>query len=133
MALEQRLDLGPHPPVQPELLLGDPQGRQQADGHRLAVPVTLVSGRRLERVRERVAEVERGANAELTLVLGHDRELRPHAAFDHRRSGLRLVPERALDRRQPPHPLPQAAARDKTGLDHLGKACSQLRRGQRRE
>ena len=59
--------------------------------HRLAVAVARVAGGRLDRVADRVAEVQHLAAARVALVLGHDRELRADAAED------RLV----VDRRRP--------------------------------
>ena len=83
----------------------EPQRRQQAEADRLAVAVAPVSGRRLDRVPDRVAEVERLAAAGVALVGGDDRELGPRAGEDHARRARRV--ER-VDR---PHPLPERVRR----------------------
>ena len=96
----------------------EPQRCEQADRDRLAVAVAPVAGGRLDRVPDRVAEVQHLAPAAVALVLGHDRELRAQAAPD------RLV----VDRPALAHARPQRAAGDQRGLDDLGVARGRLLR-----
>ena len=58
---------------------GERERGQQAEADRLAVPVAAVARHRLDRVADRVAEVERLAAARVALVGGHDGELRARA------------------------------------------------------
>ena len=86
---------------------------------RLAVAVAGVSGDGLDRVADRVAQVEDLAHAGVALVLGDDRA----ASCARRRRSPR-------GRRAGPRadPLPQLAAGDQRGLDHLGVSGRQLLR-----
>ena len=98
-----------HGRIQAQLALGEAQRDEQAERDRLAVPERGVAGRRLERVRERVAEVERRAHARVALVRGDDGELRARAVLDDRGERRQLRGDRALERREREHPLPQLA------------------------
>ena len=62
--------------------LGQAGGQHHAGGDRLAVQPRAVAGGRLDRVAERVAEVEQRALAGLALVGGDDRGLDPAAFVD---------------------------------------------------
>ena len=103
------------------VLPGEPQGGQQPEADRLAVAIARVAGGGLDRVADRVAEVERLARAAVALVGGHDAQLGAHAADDH------VVVDRAAGR----DAVPQRPAGDERGLDHLGVAGGELGGGQR--
>ena len=83
------------------VLAGQAQRGEQAEADRLAVAVAGVAGGRLDRVADRVAEVEHLARAAVALVGGHDAQLRARAADDH------LVVDRCARR----DALPQRARR----------------------
>ena len=106
------------------LLPGEPQRRQQPEADRLAVAVARVAGDGLDRVPDRVPEVQHLAAPGVALVRGDDRELRARAREDRRARRPRAP---AATR------LPQRAAGDQRRLQHLDPARRQLRRGQRRE
>ncbi len=80
--------------------------------------VALIAGDRLERMADRVPEVEHLAAARVALVFGDDGELRARARED------RALVERLVGR----DPLPQLAAGDQRGLQHLHVAGRKLRR-----
>ena len=98
--------------------------RPSAD--RLAVAPPPVAGGRLERVRERVAEVQRGPEAGVALVRRDDAQLRARAALDHAGHGRQVALDHGPQRRQRAHVLPQAPARDQRRLHDLGEARAQL-------
>ena len=99
------------------------QRGEQAEADGLAVQQQPVAGDGLDRVADRVAEVEYLAAAAVTLVGGDDLELRARALEDHV-----LVGRAARG-----HPLPERAARDQRRLHDLGVAGRELPRGQRRQ
>ena len=108
-------------------LLGERQRGQQPEADRLAVAVALVAGDGLDRMPNRVAEVEGLAQAGVALVLGHDPQLDARAGEHEVAVGCA-----ALARAHAP---PQVAAGDQAGLDHLGPARRELllrQRGERR-
>src|SRR5919197_934444 len=85
---------------------GEAQRRQQPEADRPAVPYAFVAGGGLERVRERVAEVENGALVPVERI-----------AHAHRRLEGGAAPN-ALARLE----LPERLASEQPGLDHLGHA-----------
>ena len=117
--------------LEPDVRLGrqardthrEPGGRPHADRHRLAVEQPPVAEARLDRVAERVAEVERGAGPArpLALVGEHDAHLGADRALDGAGERPRLarcerveaclepVPELAIDREPGLHDFRQAA------------------------
>ena len=105
-------------------LPGQRERREQAERDGLAVAVARVAGGGLDRVPDGVAEVEDLAAPGVALVGLDDRELRPRAG-EH---------EVGVDgRARVADPLPQRAAGDQRGLDHLGPAGRELLRRQRLE
>ena len=85
--------------------VGEAQRRQQAEADRLAVAVALVAARRLDRVADRVAEVEHGAQAVVALVGGDDLALVAGAGEDD------VVELGGVERRRSPAPAPRARRR----------------------
>ena len=61
----------------------EPKRRQQSESHRLAVAIAPVAARRLDRVADRVTQVEHRAAPGVALVGGDDLELGPRAGEDH--------------------------------------------------
>ena len=101
----------------------EPQRREQAEPDGLAVAVPRVPARRLDRMPDGVAEVEDRAAAGVALVVGDDLDLRPRAGEDDVVEAARIE---ALDRADP---LPERAARDQRGLQHLDEPRAQLASG----
>ena len=102
--------------------LAEPELLREADRNGLAVEEALEAALDLERVAERVAQVEEGASAVLAFVVAHDRGLRSDRAFDDR-AEIAWARERVEQRRGEPE-------RDLERFGHAGRA---LARGQRRD
>ena len=102
--------------------LGEAQRRQQAEADRLAVAVALVAARRLDRVADRVAEVEHGAQAAVALVGGDDLALVAGAGEDE------VVELGGVERLERAGPLPELAAGQQAGLQQLDEARRELLR-----
>ena len=94
---------------------------------RLAVAVAPVPGRGLDRVADRVAEVEDVAPAAVALVGGDHLALVAGAGEDH------VVELDRIERFDQPHPLPERAAGEQARLQHLDEPGRQLRQRQRRQ
>ena len=82
--------------------------------------VARVAARRLDRVADRVAEVERLAQARVALVGGDDLALVAGAGEDD------VVERGRVERLDRPHPLPERAAGQQAGLQRLDEAGGQL-------
>ncbi len=105
--LQQPGDVLAHRGVEPGDPLRDPQGDEQAEADRVAVAPPPVSGGRLERMRERVPEVQRGPEAGVALVPRDDAQLGARAGLDHAGHGHRVALHHGSQRRQCRAPPPK--------------------------
>ena len=92
------------------VLLGELERGEQAERHRLAMAVAGISGDRLDRVGDRVPEIQDLAHPGVALVLGDDPQLGPRAGADDPVE-VGWAPRANL--------LPQVSAGDQGGLQHL--------------
>ena len=95
---------------------GEAQRGQQPERDRLTVPVALVCGDRLDRVTDRVTEVELGAQSGVPFVRRDDRALVAGAGEDQ------VGPGQDLSGLEATNLVPEAATGQQSGLDDLGHA-----------
>src|SRR6185312_15121120 len=112
--------------------LGNAQCDEEADPDGLAMAVDAIAGRRLDRVREGVTEVEARTLTAIPLVGGDDGELHSDAP-PYELSQLRIVREQIVGSRCRACGIPQAPTSDQRRLDYLGEAGASLLRREGRE
>ena len=108
-----------------------PRRERHAEADGFAVQPALVAADRLERVAERVAEVQQRAPALLALVLGDDRGLDLAAAANRMRQRCRVEAPQVVDVLL--EPGEERRVDDDAVLDDLGEAGGELARRQRCE
>ena len=101
---------------------------RQPRPHRLAVQPLLVSGRGLQRVSERMAEIQERPFSLLAFVAAHDRRLDLAGTADDVRERRRLTREQGIQVRL--QPREQRRIADQPVLDHFGESGAQFARWQ---
>src|SRR5262249_20285404 len=89
--------------------VGEPERGEQTEPYGLAVAIARVAGGGLDRMADRVPEIEDGTLARVALIAGDHLDLRPRAGEDHVLEALRIQDLHRADA------VPELSARDQAG------------------